>query len=1419
MDAAERQLILGGEAAALIATMRQNERWDAAGMEVDPLLGDLQRLRREAYRSDDAWRAEPYRCFAPFIEVVRAAEANSVITAVALRAVEKLLSFEFIDVQLPVASDAITEVVRGIMECKFESTGRSDDENILMRMLQALQACVRCQAGATLSDEGLLLVLRTCHQLGMNSVNESDILKHSCRQILFEIVSEVFSRIAMGAKAPSHALGPLGFLLALCEPPPPTAGGVQSPAAEETALLALELLDTALKLGGAALARDQEVVAWVLGPLFSKIVQVATQPEPSFLAWVCSMALTLYIHLGHTALLYLDTLLRGVLLPIARGESAASQAAQEAALEGVLDLLHQPCFATDIFASLDCRIERSNLFEQICLLLADVSHPVGSKPLGPIQLLAVEGLFAILGTLEACAEDGAEASASFGKRVPLIGRLMLERERAAADGAGGDGEWGGEYVDVWGVLNRDELVSVATLGRSAGEEAAPGPNADAGMEDLLLGCLLEKHIKNILQVAAEHFNKSPKQGLKYLQSVKLLPRTGDGEGPEAIPPAKVAVFLRKSLGLDQHQVGLQVGGAKPHQQELLRHFVALCDFRGLGVDDALRFFFDNFNPGGEAQVLDRVLKAFGEHYFALNGRSEERPDAMLVSAEQTSDLAYFMTVLNSIHHSANPSVKKMSRGDFVNVMRGTTAGDQYTTEYLEGIYDSVAAHAIRSTADMPEDARALTFSQLIQVRQEARSLRGKMLHTEPPACPFLDLLLNCAWGPALASMIVVLDSEVDGSAVEKALTGVRLIVRVATHFNLMEAVDAAVTSLCRLTSILDPRDAACIVKYGTDTSMQRVVETVFDLVHAYGDHLDVSWGPVVALILKLERAGIVQLGDVCNSAMEDGADAAERPAAPPQGADDGSADDGDGDGASAGEKLLPTGAPLHKDDSTGSGFMRSFQSLFTGRDDTSALLSSKEGQRARAAALQSAARLRLGELLADSKFLTRGSLAALCQALLAASGIQGRGDGMAPQGRKAAAASFGSAVAALQILIAVALRNRDRVQVVWPHLQAFLEGALRPADGGDGSVVASGGDGARLLLSRAVCGALQICRRLLCYKEGSEKYLTSALHSLLHMDPRDAWDQAHAIASELSLLLRTSARHIRSPNAWKPIQVLLNATARHPQAGPVVCHALAVLLSSSADEAARIATPMPLAGFQSLLAVVTAMMDSADSTEEAETALALLQDAGLWLCRNGRSQVASGEGFAADTPPSEREGALQHGFGALMGVVTDLCRAPDHRVREGAVKILLELTAAAGELSLGGGAWVDILQGHVLPLLEHLLASQRALPDGTRLLRAGVTALSRAVLHELGPLANDPGFPAVWSRALTLMESCMSLDSEEVSEAVPETLRNMLVVMARSQVLTPQWKEAQSGRDMWGLTWRLARSVSQSLTPELILQT
>lgn len=53
----------------------------------------------------------------------------------------------------PFAAGAMHCVADAVAHCRFEETDHDSDEVVLAKILQALLACLRCPAGALLSDD------------------------------------------------------------------------------------------------------------------------------------------------------------------------------------------------------------------------------------------------------------------------------------------------------------------------------------------------------------------------------------------------------------------------------------------------------------------------------------------------------------------------------------------------------------------------------------------------------------------------------------------------------------------------------------------------------------------------------------------------------------------------------------------------------------------------------------------------------------------------------------------------------------------------------------------------------------------------------------------------------------------------------------------------------------------------------------------------------------------------------------------------------------------------------------------------------------------------------------------------------------------------------------------------------------------
>jgi brefeldin A-resistance guanine nucleotide exchange factor 1 len=176
--------------------------------------------------------------------------------------------------------------------------------------------------------------------------------------------------------------------------------------ADDIRVFGLELINIALSSGRDNFMHHEVLMEILQTELFQAMHRAARSGNLAALSGSCSVTLSLYVYLGRRMLLQLEAFIGGVLLRIAGGKGC-SYKQQETALEGILDLCHQAAFVRDAYANLDCRIERSNVFEDICALLSRTAFPINC-PLCSIHLISLEGLLAVLNTLSSRVDSPGE---------------------------------------------------------------------------------------------------------------------------------------------------------------------------------------------------------------------------------------------------------------------------------------------------------------------------------------------------------------------------------------------------------------------------------------------------------------------------------------------------------------------------------------------------------------------------------------------------------------------------------------------------------------------------------------------------------------------------------------------------------------------------------------------------------------------------------------------------------------------------------------------------------------------------------------------------------------------------------------------------------------------------------------------------
>ncbi|GAB4821173.1 hypothetical protein N2152v2_008219 [Parachlorella kessleri] len=584
----------------------------------------------------------------------------------------------------------------------------------------------------------------------------------------------------------------------------------------------LDLMNVALLAAGAAFEHHESLLSLLQQDLIKAMFSAAKQPSYALacLAGVCQVTLALYVHLGRRLLLQLEALVGLLLLPLAEGKGVSVMEQQQAALEGILDLCHQPTFIRDVYLNLDCRIERDNLFEQICALLSKTAFPVNG-PLSAVHLQSLDGILAILSALATQCNDLSNADALF------VRQLSDPKQ----------------YVDIWAPLCEGHFLPTGLLIEETNGSQQQGGGGDYSSSSRAAEMArLEKHLKGRLAAAAEHFNRDHKKGFQYLQSIHLL--------PHVLEPGPVARFLRFCPGLGKSSIGEVLGERDAFYENVRQAFIDTFQFVDMDFDMALRLFMDAFRPPGEGQKIDRIMQVFGKRYHQQMGSDRSG----LKSADAAYVLAFSVIMLNTdLHNTQNK--KKMSPEDFARINDNTNDGEPMPRELLTHIYQAIAREELKISAECAPDELPTVF--WVKLLHDSKLPRGKML-TEIKTDEALERdMFSLIWGPTLAAVSVILDNSNESSVIHRALDALLLAARMAAYHQVDEVVDSIVVSLSKFATVLHPGAPKSVVAFGESEKARLAVETMFTIANRYGDWLRSGWRNVVDCLLRLHKLDLL----------------------------------------------------------------------------------------------------------------------------------------------------------------------------------------------------------------------------------------------------------------------------------------------------------------------------------------------------------------------------------------------------------------------------------------------------------------------------------------------------------------------------------------------------------------------------------
>jgi len=204
------------------------------------------------------------------------------------------------------------------------------------------------------------------------------------------------------------------------------------------------------------------------------------------------------------------------------------------------------------------------------------------------------------------------------------------------------------------------------------------------------------------------FNLDPKEGVKYLKG--KLGKVTDQEVGEWL-----AQMSTLNGGLDPTLLGNYF--SRMDAIEVYKAFVYCMDFQGLDLVAALRKLFDTFKPGGEGQVISRIIELWADRYFAqwLLMKDTAVPKTDYAAADSVFSTAFSVIMLNTgLHVASKKATKKgpadmgaMTPEEFIKNTRRVVGENEVPEEALLSFYQAVKEVEI-SMQPMPRVA----FSRL-----------------------------------------------------------------------------------------------------------------------------------------------------------------------------------------------------------------------------------------------------------------------------------------------------------------------------------------------------------------------------------------------------------------------------------------------------------------------------------------------------------------------------------------------------------------------------------------------------------------------------------------------------------------------------------------------------------------------------------
>ncbi|KAH9484177.1 hypothetical protein JR316_0003657 [Psilocybe cubensis] len=892
--------------------------------------------------------------------------------------------------------------------------------------------------------------------------------------------------------------------------------------------------------------------------------------------------------------------------------------------------------------------------------------------------------------------------------------------------------------------------------------------------------LQAKSKKQLILTGATRFNTKPKAGLAFLEENKLIYAD---LSPEVSKNRSLAMFLKGSSRIDKRLLGDFL--SKPDNLDLLKEFVGLFDFKDKPVAEAMREMLEAFRLPGESQQISRIAETFASTYFAAG-------PAEIKSEDATHVLAYSIIMLNTDQH--NPQVRKrMTIDDYKRNLRGVNDGSDFSAEFLQNIYDSIRKREIV----MPEEHIGQLGFEYAWKELLARSRQtGEYIVCNTSA--FDIEMFKAVWRPVISAIAYAFISFEDDYIIQRAIAGFRQCATLAGHFRLPDVFDFVVVSLSQATSLLSDSLPAHVpvypvidvegqsvtvsrlsVEFGTNFRGQLAAVVLFNIVNGNGNALREGWTQIFEMFQNLFLHSLLPTRML---QMED---------------------------FLGGVTMIPLrgSQPSRSQVRSEGGLLSALSSyLMTPYSSDMGVPDATEADvESTLSTIDCITSCRLDELYSQIIQLEPEALVAAVRALEALAHertvaklkiqsddsippLDDRGNHQLPYDP--------ASVFLLEIMVSITSQAPQYIEELWPIVFEHLS-----------AVLSTPTEYSILLIERAVVCLLRLCQ-LLAQHPPLRDQVYVAFDLLGGLPPSISNLVGEQVIAGLILVIQKHKDIIRSQTEWHLVFAMIRSTMAHAEAARMSFELIETLAAEGPD---NLVTPD---NFSGLLTVLDDFATSASTLQEQHQHRGRRAEP---LTTSNSPSISRGK-KAVDLLPvlhkklltflqasqvDEVQAWRNMGLPLLIVLGRQSVNAA-REIRHSAISHLQRILLGSPLTNDADQKKVEeVFNRVVFPLVDELLKPQVAFRDPQGMAESrlrGSALLCKVFMHlELRESRAKTDFRLLWIQVLDLLDRLMNVNrGDQLYEAIPESLKNVLLVMNAVGILIPPGSgEEELQKTLW----------------------